>query len=262
MLKVIDWNISYQNNAIEKINLLKSIVQGDSFIIVLQEVTPSQFDEVKEAFPNIRYSLDYRKPGKYDTRQRKLGVAIIASDDIVINDARVLERCILPDRTLQVKLRYKNETITVLGLHSITGVSHKKAKSIQFLSFAECIDEYRPDIVAFDANEPDKDYYTVDGMKFFDNLDKGKGARTFFDTLNQAGLNDAFSIDYETSNYVEGEPLAVSHKLSRGNKAKRYDFVFVNNKIKVDEIDYKYDVATMAGSDHALIEMSVKITNS
>ena len=32
-------------------------------------------------------------------------------DDIVINDARVLERCILPDRTLQVKLRYKNETI-------------------------------------------------------------------------------------------------------------------------------------------------------
>ncbi len=137
--------------------------------------------------------------------------------------------------------------------------SLKKAKSIQFLSFAECIDEYRPDIVAFDANEPDKDYYTVDGMKFFDNLNKGKGARTFFDTLNQAGLNDAFSIDYETSNYVEGEPLAVSHKLSRGNKAKRYDFVFVNNKIKVDEIDYKYDVATMAGSDHALIEMSVKI---
>ena len=81
MLKILDWNISYLNNAISKTELLQSIVEGDSFIIVLQEVTPPQFDVIKEAFPNIRYSLDYRKPGKYDTRQRKLGIAIIASND-------------------------------------------------------------------------------------------------------------------------------------------------------------------------------------
>lgn len=257
MLKILDWNISYLNNAISKTELLQSIVEGDSFIIVLQEVTPPQFDVIKEAFPNIRYSLDYRKPGKYDTRQRKLGIAIIASNDISIENAGVLDRCILPDRTLLADLRYNNEQLSVLGLHSVTGVSHRKAKSIQFLSFAECIDEYKPDIVAFDANEPKKDHYAIEEMEFFDNGDNGKGARTFFETLFNCGLHDAYVANYDNSRYVEGEPLVISHKLSRGNHSRRYDFVFVNDRMKIEQINYKYDEAIIAGSDHALIEMCV-----
>ena len=106
-MKTIDWNISYNNAPEPKIDLLKSVIGDDSFIVILQEVTPSQYQLFKQHFANIRYSLDYRKPGKYDSRQRELGVAIIASTGIEMIDAHALERCLLPDRTLLVDFKRK-----------------------------------------------------------------------------------------------------------------------------------------------------------
>ena len=49
--------------------------------------------------------------------------------------------------TLMADLEYNGKALRVMGLHSITGISHKRAKSMQFLSFAESIDEFKPDIV-------------------------------------------------------------------------------------------------------------------
>lgn len=104
----------------------------------MQEVTLKHYKELKEAMRgyNIRYSLDYRKPGKFDSKQRQLGIAIITTKDLPIISAKCIDRCLLPDRTLLVKVQCGSKTIKVLGLHSITGCDHKKAKSMQFLSFA------------------------------------------------------------------------------------------------------------------------------
>lgn len=41
------------------------------------------------------------------------------------------------------------------------------AKSYQFLSYAEAVDEMRPDIVGIDANEPKIDGYSAEEMTFF-----------------------------------------------------------------------------------------------
>lgn len=48
----------------------------------------------------------------------------------------------------------------VFGLHSITGCDHVMAKSYQFLSYAEAVDEMRPDIIGINANEPRVDGYS------------------------------------------------------------------------------------------------------
>lgn len=142
----------------------------------------NSYEALNKAFADvakIEYSLEYRAPGKYDTDSRKLGVAILVSKDIEIIDAKVLDRALMPDRTLLVDIKYRNSSLRVLGLHSITGCQHLKAKEIQFFSFAEAIDEYRPDIVGIDANEPQYDHYEISKMKFFDNYNKGNGCKTF-----------------------------------------------------------------------------------
>lgn len=258
---IYNWNLSYTGDATNRLNYLFSLFKKDT-ICILEEVTPDHYYKLCSIFSdaNIEYSLDYRKPGKYDTKQRQLGVCIITSKDIEILNAKCLERCLLPDRTLLVDIKVNSNELRVMGLHSITGCDHKKAKSIQFLSFAEAIDEYKPDIVAFDANEPEADHYDVEQMTFFKgNRDKGMGAKTFFYSLGQHELYDSYVMHYDSIDYVEGEPLAVSHVIN-GEINRRYDFVFTNRYVVNSK--YLYKEAVEVGSDHALIEVEVELWQS
>lgn len=65
-----------------------------------------------------------------------------------------------------------------MGLHSITGCSYQSAKSIQYDMFTEFVDEYKPDIIGMDANEPNVDSCDIDKMTFYDR--NGTGAKIFF----------------------------------------------------------------------------------
>lgn len=256
-MKIINWNISWSNEVDKKIEYLKKLVAEDSFIIILQEVKIHSYEAFKKAFTdvaNIEYSLKYRIPGKYDTDSRKLGVAILVSKEIKIINAKIVDRALMPDRTLLVDVEYRNTSLRVLGLHSITGCHHLKAKEIQFFSFAEAIDEYKPDIVGIDANEPQHDHYEISKMKFFDNYNKGNGCKTFFETMKACGMLDAYVKNYDTKQYVEGEYLTTSHVIKRGNKKVRYDFLFINDD-KFDDFQCNYDYynAVEAGSDHAAV---------
>lgn len=259
-MKIIDWNISYAGNFSRKFEYLKEIINSESTIVILQEVTENAYMLLQNTFDtyNIEYSLKYRKPSEYDTKSRGLGIAIITSKDIEIISAKVITRCILPERTLLVEVKHNNKIIKVLGLHSITGCDHKKAKSIQFCSFAETIDKYKPDIVGIDANEPEIDNYNINEMVFFDNKDKGYGAKLFFKTLIENNLSDSFASVYDNKKFQYGEPLTLSHKIN--NKInKRYDFIFINKNIFEDyNVKYHYENSVDAGSDHSLIELIYK----
>lgn len=254
-MRIIDWNLSWGKSVGPKIDYLLKNVCGHSFIIILQEVTQDAYDVLCGAFSKIadmQYSLKYRVPGKYDTRSRKLGVAILVSKDIKISNARVLDRAIMPDRTLMVDALYNGRLLRIMGLHSITGCQHKKAKEIQYFSFAEAISEYAPDIVGIDANEPKLDHYDISQMQFFDNYNKGNGCKTFFTSMRENSLEDAFVKDYDKNLFVYGECLTPSHLVR--NKKVRYDFLFVNKqKINNYTCSYSYKEAIEAGSDHAAI---------
>lgn len=257
MMKIVNWNISWCNKIEKKISYLRAMIAGDSFIVILQEVRPHDYEFLKQSMDdiaNIEYSLNYRIPGKYDTDARKLGVVIFASKDIDILDAKVLNRTLMPDRTLMVDLKYKGDNLRVFGLHSITGCQHLRAKEIQYFSFAEAIDEYQPDIVGIDANEPQYDHYEISKMKFFDNYNKGNGCKTFFNAMLEKGLVDSFVKNYDIKNYVEGEYLTTSHVIRRGKKKVRYDFLFINDKKMNDYLcEYDYLRAIDSGSDHAAV---------
>lgn len=258
---VISWNISWMNDISHKIAYLERAIGGQTFIVILQEVKPASYDALKAAFretANIEYSLHYRTPGKYDTDSRKLGIAILVSKELNILSADVLHRALMPDRTLLVDIEHKEQRIRILGLHSITGCQHLKAKEIQYFSFAEAIEELRPDIIGIDANEPKVDHYDISKMRFFDNYNKGNGCKTFFETTQAIGLVDSFIKDYDQSRYVAGECLTTSHFIKRGKKKVRYDFLFINNEtFKEYCCKYDYDPAIAAGSDHAAVLLEI-----
>lgn len=256
-MRIIDWNLSWLKNSDKKIDYLLKHTNNHSFVVILQEVTQSTYEALCESFStiaNIEYSLNYRVPGKYDTSSRKLGIAILTSKDIKISNAQVLDRTIMPDRTLMIDAIYNGQPLRIIGLHSITGCQHGKAKEIQYFSFAEAISEYMPDIVGIDANEPELDHYDISQMQFFDNYNKGNGCKTFFMTMSENSLEDAFVKNYDKTLFVHGEYLTTSHIIQRGKKSVRYDFLFVN-KLKFNEYNcsYYYEEAIEAGSDHAAI---------
>lgn len=262
-MKIISWNISFQNKIQPKIEYLLQKLGEDPFIVILQEVTQQSYEALCAAFlekATVEFSLQHRIPGKYDTRSRKLGIAIICSSEITVLGAQVLDRSLFPDRTLVVDIVYNGKPFRVMGLHSITGCEHGKAKEIQYFSFSEAVDEYRPDIVGIDANEPEIDHYDISKMKFFDNYSKGKGCQTFFSTMSEQLLEDAFVKHYDIQSYIEGKYLATSHIIHRGRKTARpvrYDFLFLNReKFKEYNCYYDYEAAVAAGSDHAAVILS------
>lgn len=256
-MKIINWNISWSNKTNSKVAYLRKLIKNDSFIIILQEVKQHAYEYLRESLKdiaNIEYSLNYRIPGKYDTDSRKLGVAVLISKDFRITNTQVLDRALLPDRTLLVDIENHNFQLRVLGLHSITGCHHLKAKEIQYFTFAEAIDEYKPDIVGIDANEPKYDHYKISKMQFFDNYNKGNGCKTFFETMQANGMVDSFVKDYKIEEYEDGKYLTTSHIIKRGKKEVRYDFLFINeDKCNEYYCKYDYENAVEAGSDHAAV---------
>jgi len=259
-MKVLDWNIKCYCDANKIADYLLEKVTDTECIITLQEVMPDRASILRERLRDrfhIVYSLDYRVPDEeFDTDNRRLGIMLLASKDMMILEEGIFTRCLFPERTLYVVIRNEdNRNIKVASFHSITGVSFKMGKAVQFRSFAECIRDFEPDIVTMDANEPKIDHFEISKMDYFDQGDSGKGARLFFDKLN-INLRDSYVDNYDINQYKKESPLTISHILPNGVE-RRYDFVFVNKHYKVNDCLYHYEEAINASSDHAMIEVNL-----
>lgn len=255
-MRLILWNISYLNKINPKIELLKSNITNSTNIVLL-EVMPSAYEVIKDSFSsthNIYYSLDLRIPSKFDGKNRSLGVLLLISKTYNSKNFSVINRSPFPDRTGIIDFEINNDSFRLLGLHSVTGSGYKKTKSSQFFTFAEAVDEYKPDIVMIDANEPSVDSPDFEDNVYFNNQDKGKGAYTFFNEMIKNNLDDSLRIN----NTFNDSPLEVSyitHKTKRDQiYLKRYDHIYINtNRFNVTNVNYLYDEAVTSGSDHAMV---------
>ena len=254
IMRIIDWNTKWLSNVDQRIEHLKGMFDGQSTIAILQEVKPTAIDGIRSMFEgvaDVRYSLDHRPPGRYDSGSRKLGIVIIVSSDMKVVRSDVLSRSLMPDRTLMVDVKTPSGIMRIIGLHSITGCEHKKAKTIQFLSFAECVDDLHPDVVAFDANEPEVDSPTIDGKVFW-----MPGAKVFFESMESEGLVDALVKYRDLSGYVDGTCIEVSHETGKGHTVtpRRYDHVFIRaDRFSNGSCTYDLQKAYELKSDHALV---------
>jgi len=97
-------------------------------------------------------------------------------------------------------------------------------------------------------------HYDIKQMEFFDN---GPGAKHFFDKIDEIGLVDSFVKHNNITVYENGVPLAKSHNIRRKG-AVRYDFIFIKNRFEINLMNYYYEDAIKAGSDHALLVCDLK----
>ena len=264
-MRIIHWNISYNADKELVAAKLSNDLLGEDTIAFLLEVTKSTYTFLSEKFrDNYRlvYSLDYRLPGDYDSKVRKLGVLIIVPSKYKVVYCGVLRRVPYPDRTASVILQdEKGRILRLLSLHSVAGCNFLRGKSVQFDSFAEIVKTFAPDIVTVDANEPKTDHWDINQMEFFDNRDKGNGARNFFTSIAENRMKDAYSCVYDKDSFVPGEYLATSHLVARGKKRdRRYDFIFVHSRtFEVKDCSYSYEEARQASADHAIVRAELEI---
>lgn len=79
----------------------------------------------------------------------------------------------------------------------------------------------------------------------------------FFTTMIENKLVDAFALQYDKTEYC-GECLAISHTINKRIN-KRFDFIFINGeKFNFQKTENNLDDALKAGSDHALVMVTVK----
>lgn len=100
------------------------------------------------------------------------------------------------------------------------------------------------------------DHYDVAKMTFHKN---GKDCEVLFNLLTEQGLTDSYASHYDKREFEEGKPLVVSHIVKSAKKEYCYDFLFVNEKIKVNSVDYIFDGSIKeCKADHAMIIVDAK----
>lgn len=254
-----------------KIAYLKSVIQevnGEyACIVALEEVTERAYLEIikEPIFENSVYSLNFRKQGQLEGRNRGLGCLIAGIGNIGIISSSLINRALFPERTLSVNVRLKQTEFEVICFHALTGVDHLKAKSAQFATFADYLHIRRdnPMILCADLNEPKIDHFELDQVEFFDqNGDKGKYASYILRPDGVHNLQDAYRlwlsqnneefVKHKNEEQTISTPLAVSYVI-RGNNKKRYDYIMISPHWKVKKLEYRYEEAIKYGSDHAIV---------
>lgn len=254
-LRVIQWNISNRCRPEGITGYLRPRIYAQNTIICLQEVLPRSFDALVDMLePSCSaYSLDHRPPGMYEGINRKLGVAVLAFGAPKMGSS-LIERSVFPERTIDCIIEYyDSQPVRIVSFHSLTGVDYLKAKSSNFAAIADFMagnDDI--DFACFDANEPRSDSIDPGDRVFFDNRDKGKCASLLLGKNKAHQLNDSF-VDYlkKKGRAEDKNPLAISYK-TQGNP-RRYDHILNAQGWETENLEYQYQEALAASSDHAAV---------
>ncbi len=270
MLRIINWNISYQGNTSNKIDLLQSIINQVNYpsIIALEEVTKSAYEAICEAqiFQDHVYSLNLRPQGKFEGRNRGLGCFIGATGGIAITDSSLIDIAPFPERAITAHVKHDHFEFETVCFHSLTGIDYKKAKSAQFAALADYLNSKReePLILCCDLNEPKSDYLDPDKIEFFDQKgDKGKYASFILKPGIAHDLKDVYRTHLAQTNpelfnnladhdILIPDKFAASH-IFKGGIRKRYDYIMASEHWIIKDVRYLYDEAINHGSDHAMV---------
>lgn len=251
-IRVIQWNIKINSDARKIADLLRKKISGMT-IMHLQEVSAKSNEKIVSMLKpdGYDYSLNHRTPGRYEGRNRTMGVTTMTFGG-EIKEGSLIHRSVFPERTLESVTDFNGKKIRSLNFHSLTGVDYKKAKSSNFASIADHLTNKDFDFFACDANEPKSDSLYTERIEFFDNRDQGRCAELIFGSPPVHALRDALKTKLiKQNNHNLESPLAVSHRT--GGNLRRYDHIYHSEKWSVIDVLYDYESAIESSSDHAIV---------
>jgi len=252
-IRLLAWNIRLTS----KPGLIAAMIRDHwvtgRTIAVLSEVRAAAFEHFFSEFDSrfAFHSLSLRPPGQYEGINRTMGVAVFS--DLASNQSpELLWRSVFPERTAICYFESGHRSLTVFGFHALTGVDYKKAKSTNFAEVASFLADNKVDFACFDANEPKVDSLYPDRRVFFDNRDGGKNASLLLGPNSVHGMSESFP-EYLRRDpaYEDSDPLATSH-VTPGTP-RRYDHVLHGDVWQSVRVEYAFDEAIAASSDHAMV---------
>ena len=224
-------------------------------IINLQELLAPVHTQISSILKpdGVAFSLNDRKPGKYEGANRSMGVATYVFGGRLI-DHELVTRALFPERTLCSTLQFEGRDISVMNFQSLSGADYKKAKSSQYTALADFMSGRYLDFFSCDANEPRIDALDENEVKFFDHGDGGKSAGLLLGKNKVHQLSDAYKryLNEKGSTGNLDSPLAVSHVISK-QQPRRFDHIYAADKWTVDSFSYPHEASIKASSDHSAV---------
>lgn len=254
-VRMVDWNINGFSELRGQAELLAEL---DWNVCTLQEVTEGTWPELRQLGDDSAISRDSMPPlaGKAPRYH-----AAVLVRDLRLVDAGILRDLPSPERSLVARLESGDgHPFVAASLASPPGVSWGDAgKGRQVSRIAAWLADRRlPTVVGMDANAPKFERLDPAATEWWNPEEP-----VLFGEDRPHDLRDVFREYLSTdparwkaveARFPEG-PLAVSYDRGRGERSVpcRYDVILASPEFSVGRVEYRYDDAIAAGSDHGLV---------
>ena len=253
-LRVVGWNLDGFTGLEDKVELLAGLAWD---VCLLQEVTEASWPHLRALADEAVWSGDHLPELISAPRYRS---AVLVRGDWFVHDLGPVPQVPSPERTATAKLERDGDRLVVASLALPPGVAWGDAgKGRQADRIACWLRERRgPVVVGIDANAPKWDRPALHDSEWWNDQEPLLiGEERIHD------LRDVYRVALERdperraavlADAPEG-PLATSHVRGRGSGrvACRYDHVLASPEFDVLEVEYRWEDAVAAGSDHALV---------
>jgi hypothetical protein len=207
------------------------------------------------------------RSGKKGGRGRPRSVALAGRGEPARNP-EVFPDVPLPEKVMAATVQLDGVDTTVVTYHAPTGVQHKLKKPAQAVQLARWLASVQgPVVLGGDFNTPKVDPPDRGGIRthWHSGDDKLKGlpgddllvgpepVHGLRDVLRLYLANRPEDLDLIRADRPNG-PLMTSYCTdSAGQRRYRYDAIWVTSHFTVGSVEYVYDEAIEAGTDHALV---------
>ncbi|MFO0995308.1 MAG: hypothetical protein U1F33_01395 [Alphaproteobacteria bacterium] len=257
-LRYASWNLNGRTKLTGQQTLLEEAAPD---IFACQEVTSTLFEKLMATrfFDWGACSLELRPPRIGEGRGRQLGCALFGKLPLKVLEFSILDSVPFPERTIVALIEAPWGRFRSCSFHVPPGASWGKLKPQTAVEIARWLSaQVEPTIFGIDANAPKTDH--PDHMQnewWWADEPKLLGPAPLHH------LHDTLRVYLRANPHVAAEmvtrypngPLAVPHERKRGSvRTKcRYDFIYATDNFGVDKVEYCYERACQAGSDHALV---------
>ena len=276
-MQVASWNLKGRSGgaAASLGSLLRD--RGGADLVLLQEASPRGMEKFIEA-AGLDWSLHIRdvapemlsergRSGKKGGRGRPRSVALAGRGEPARNP-EVFPDVPLPEKVMAATVQLDGVDTTVVTYHAPTGVQHKLKKPAQAAQLARWLASVQgPVVLGGDFNTPKVDPPDRGGIRthWHSGDDKLKGLpgddllvgpepiHGLRDVLRLYLADRPDELDMIRADRTDG-PLTTSYCTDRAGKRKyRYDAIWVSSHFTVGSVEYVYDEAIEAGTDHGLV---------
>ena len=253
-LRVVDWNLDGFTGLDAKLELLERMSWD---VCLLQEVTADSWANLRDLGTAACWAGDHLPALATPPRYRS---AIVVRSGWQLHDAGVVDDVPSPERTAVATLERDGLQVTVASLALPPGVTWGDAgKGRQADRIACWLRACRgPVVVGIDVNTPKWDRPELAACEWWNDQEPLLLGEERIHDLRDV-YRDALARDPQRRAAVLADapegPLATSHVRGRGagRVACRYDHVLASPEFAVLEVDYRWEEAVAAGSDHALV---------